>query len=123
MSDPCRRAPCFHGGSPLTCFTRPFLGFDLVSDVGGAALVLRLLHSSIFDRVYNPLPRIFSHSHDPHHYNIRRIVVLVPHGASPATWISFDFRQLTSADFLYTRGIFGSSSFQLLFLIIQLQMC
>ena len=56
MSDPCRKAPCFHGGSLLRALLVLFIGFDLVSDVGAAAaFMLRLLHSSLFDRVCNPL--------------------------------------------------------------------
>ena len=100
MSDPCRKDPCFHGGSLLRALLL-FIDFDLVSDVGAAAaFMLRLLHSSLFDRVCNPplLRIVYSHSHDPHHYSIRRTVAHRLCGF-PST-----------AD-LYTRGIFGSSSF------------
>jgi hypothetical protein len=40
---PMPKGPLFPRWVP--CFTRPLVGFDLVSDVGGAALVFKLLHS------------------------------------------------------------------------------
>jgi hypothetical protein len=45
MNGPCRKAPCFHGASPLAWLTRPLVGLNIVSDVGGAALVFKELRS------------------------------------------------------------------------------
>jgi hypothetical protein len=45
MNGLCQKAPCFHGGSLLARLPRQLVGLNLVSDVGGAALVLKQLRS------------------------------------------------------------------------------
>ena len=50
---PMPKGPLFPKWVPLTCSTHLSVGFDVISDVGGA-VVLRLLHSSLLYRVASP---------------------------------------------------------------------